>query len=77
MTWLLVTYLLSAPCHPDGPLPWHLRDGVDITESYCSHREILCVASERFRTEEACRDEARRRWGESGWRTASRCTRTR
>lgn len=77
MTWLLVTYLFSAPCHADGPLPWHLRDNVTVDDSYCAEREILDIDGERFRDEDACRTEARRRWSESGWRTASRCTKTR
>ena len=68
--WLLVTYLMSAGCHADGPM---IRYG----HTYCREREILCIESARFRTEESCLAEARQRWSESGYRTASRCTRTR
>ena len=81
MTWLLITYLMSSGCHPDGPLPWYLRD--DAYEDgrrhvkFCPNRTITSMDSERFRTVEACEGEARRRWDESGYRTASRCTRTR
>ena len=75
MTWLLVTYLLSSGCHADGPTPWWMN--ADNGRSFCQTREIVGIDSQRFRTEDACQTEARRRWSESGYSTASRCTRTR
>ena len=71
--WLLVTYLLSGSCHADGPTPWWLNgDGF----SFCPGRTILSLDSARFESEEDCEAEARKRWSESGYQTASRCEKT-
>lgn len=75
MTYLLFTILLDSGCHADGPFIRHDRDGKAITfcsDRYELHRETITG----FRTLEACEREARVRWHESHYRTASRCGRS-
>lgn len=76
--WFLLTILLSDGCHADGPFIRTNDDGRATT--FCTNPDRFEVSRETvvgFMSLEACEREARQRWHESWYRTASRCGRLR
>jgi hypothetical protein len=66
--WLLFTILYNFGCHAEGPMiqPY----------AHCVDRKIVSAETiTGFRSLAACEAEARRRWEDTNYATASRCDR--